>query len=107
MQSCSICLNLIPEQLTHCPWCGSNLDLDEPISVDQEISWGIVRTVSTDIEARILAGRLRAEGIPAFVLSQVDTTRSFTIGALAVAKVFVPEHLLDEAEQILRTEVEE
>ena len=107
MQSCAICLNLIPDHVAHCSFCGSNLELDEPLPVDQEIEWTIIRTVSTDIEARILAGRLRAEGIPAFVLSQVDTSRGFTVGALAVAKVFVPEHLLDEAEQILQTEAEE
>lgn len=107
MQSCAICLNLIPDNVAHCPFCGSNLDLDEPLSVDQEIEWTIIRTVNTEMEARILAGRLRAEGIPAFVLSQVDTTRGFTVGALAVAKVFVPEYLRSEAEQILQTEIDE
>ncbi|MCC7438461.1 MAG: DUF2007 domain-containing protein [Armatimonadetes bacterium] len=106
MQSCAICLNLIPDHVDRCPFCGSDFELDEPFPVDQAIEWTIIRTVNTDIEARILAGRLRAEGIPAFVLSQVDTTRGFTIGALAVAKVFVPEHLCDEAEQILQTEAE-
>lgn len=106
MLSCTICLNLVPDGVETCPYCGSQLEVDELILAHQQVEWAIIRTVSTDIEARILAGRLRAEGIPAFVLSQVDTTRGFTVGALAVAKVFVPEHLCDEAEQILGTDAE-
>ncbi len=57
--------------------------------------------VNTEMEAHLIAGRLKAFDIPAFVLSQVDTTRNFTVGALAVAKVFVPSTLADRAEYIL------
>lgn len=97
---CSTCLHAIPEDLERCPFCSEEIEPDHG-EIDEKIEWRIIRTVSTEIEARLIAGRLRAGGIPAFVLSQVDTTRNFTVGALAVAKVFVPEALLAEAEAIL------
>lgn len=103
MNICPICLNAVPDHVDRCPICSAELDLGDPVEIDEEIDWRIVRTVSTEIEARLIAGRLRAEQIPAFVLSQVDTTRGFTVGALAVAKVFVPAQMLAEAEQILAT----
>jgi len=103
MNICPICLNAVPDHLDRCPICSAELDLDDPIEIDEEIDWRIVRTVSTEIEARLIAGRLRSEQIPAFVLSQVDTTRNFTVGALAVAKVFVPVQLLARAERVLST----
>ncbi|HVZ38497.1 MAG TPA: DUF2007 domain-containing protein [Candidatus Kapabacteria bacterium] len=71
---------------------------------DEEIpDWEIVRRVSTEIEARLIAGRLEANGIPAIVLSQVDSTRNFTVGALAVAKVLVPREYLSAAGALLET----
>jgi hypothetical protein len=73
----------------------------EPIN--EAIEWAILRTVSTEVEARLMAGRLQSEGIPAFVLSQVDSTRNFTVGSLAVAKVFVPATMFDLADTVLRT----
>lgn len=60
-----------------------------------------MREVASEIEARLIAGRLLADGVPAVVLSQVDTTRNFTVGALAVAKVFVPRDRLEEARMLL------
>ena len=85
----------------HLGYCTNVHPGEELPEIDEQIEWKIVRTVSTEIEARLMAGRLRSEGIPAFVLSQVDSTRNFTVGALAVAKVFVPEQLLDQSKRIL------
>jgi hypothetical protein len=99
---CPNCLHAVPDELDRCPFCSEELDRDVAAdAIDETIEWKIARTVSTEIEARIIAGRLIANNIPAFVLSQVDSTRGFTVGALAVAKVFVPESLLDEAKAIL------
>jgi hypothetical protein len=103
MTVCSVCLHTLPSELGRCPYCESELEVEGREVVNEEIHWEIVRTVSTEIEATLIAGRLRAHGIPAFVLSQVDSTRGFTIGALAVAKVFVPESSLDEAKQLPAT----
>jgi hypothetical protein len=104
---CPVCLHVLPRGLQQCPFCSAELDDETLEEQDEQIAWKIVRTVSTEVEATLIAGRLRAYGVPAFVLSQVDSTRHFTVGALAVAKVFVPETMKDEAERILAMPVEE
>lgn len=106
MTLCPICLHAVPPGLRQCPFCQAELD-DALEENDEKIDWKIVRTVSTEVEATLIAGRLRAYGVPAFVLSQVDSTRHFTVGALAVAKVFVPEAMMEEAKRILAMPVEE
>ena len=53
--------------------------------------WEVCYTTNTEIGARLIAGHLQAQGIPAQVLSQVDTMRAFTLGDLTIAKVLVPE----------------
>jgi hypothetical protein len=106
MLLCPNCLHAIPEDAERCPFCSHELERSVEEEIDERIEWKIVRTVSTAIEAQLIAGRLKANGIPAFVLSQVDSTRGFTVGALAVAKVFVPDELLEEAKRILATPVE-
>lgn len=101
---CSICLHAIDPALRSCPFCGADLDLEDAVEeIGGHTAWEIVVTVSTEIEARLIAGRLRSEGIPAFVLSQVDSTRNLTVGALALAKVFVPESALARARKVLET----
>lgn len=103
MNICPICLHPIPANHDRCPICGAEIDREEVEEIAGEISWEIVRRVSTEIEARLIAGRLRSEGIPAFVLSQVDSTRNLTVGALALAKVYVPEGDLERARTVLST----
>ena len=98
---CRDCLHAVPPELTSCVVCGADVEPEPESSAELEPRWAIVRTVSTEFEARLMAGRLIAHGVPACVLSQVDSTRNFTVGALAVAKVFVPEALLDDAEAVL------
>jgi|GEM_PF-883429 len=102
MTLCPTCLHAVSDEYERCPFCSEDLGDAVSDELDENIEWRIIRTVSTEIEARLVAGRLQAGGIPAFVLSQVDSTRNFTVGALAVAKVFVPATLLAEAEAILR-----
>jgi hypothetical protein len=103
MTLCSICLHAVDPRYARCPFCGSELDAENLEEIPEGSEWSIVRTVNTEIEARLIAGRLRSEGIPAFVLSQVDSTRNLTVGALALAKVFVPEIALVRARALLET----
>ena len=105
-QQCEICLSEIPSDAEWCPVCGAEQDQkrEEPA---EEITWAIVKVVNTAIEAELMAGRLRSLGIPAIVLSQVDTTRNFTVGELAIAKVFVPTKYFTQAEQILAVDADE
>lgn len=102
MISCPICLHILPDATDTCPFCSTDLTSEQPERLEDE-SWTIIRTVGTVFEAELIAGRLRSFGIPAVVLSQIDSTRNFTVGALAVAKVFVPERTLAEAEEIMQS----
>jgi hypothetical protein len=99
---CSECLHAVPPGLTSCLICGSDVEPEAEEDAELEPHWSVLRTFSTEFEARLVAGRLLAHGVPACVLSQVDSTRNFTVGALAVAKVFVPDAVREEAESVLR-----
>lgn len=70
--------------------------------------WEVCYTTNTEIGARLIAGHLQAQGIPAQVLSQVDTMRAFTLGDLAIAKVLVPEEYYTQAiECLINMEIED
>lgn len=102
--TCPVCKSDTPSEGEFCVVCGAELAGPEP---EEELEWEIVRTVSTVIEAELIAGRLRSHGIPAIVLSQVDSTRGFTVGGLAIAKVFVPLILFAEASAILAVDADQ
>lgn len=75
---------------------------DKEDSNRKEANWLIIYTTNTEWDAQIVKGRLNAEGIPAWVLSQIDSTRGLTLGALAVAKVVVPVEFERQALDIIR-----
>lgn len=103
-RTCPVCKNDTPVENTHCVICGADF---EEYQEEKEIEWEIVRTVNTVVEAELIAGRLRSYGIPAIVLSQVDSTRNFTVGELAIAKIFVPQFAFEEATNILAVDENE
>ncbi|GBD07699.1 hypothetical protein HRbin21_01530 [bacterium HR21] len=99
------------EEVIRCPYCGAELEeLPTQCSVCHhhvELEpWEVVAELSTEWEAELLCGRLRHHGIPAHVLSQRDTTRMFTVGALAVVKLFVPAAYAELARRVLEHEEE-
>lgn len=102
---CEVCGIAVAPDAEWCPVCGVEMGQAYP-QMETEQTWEIARTVSTVIEAELMAGRLRGHGIPAIVLSQVDSTRNFTVGDLAIAKIFVPSSFLDEAQRILATDAD-
>lgn len=109
-RQCEICTTEIALDADVCPVCGAEVEKQDSLrqlGESEEITWGIVRVVSTVIEAELMAGRLRAHGIPAIVLSQVDTTRNFTVGELAVAKIFVPSIYASKADRMLSVDADE
>jgi hypothetical protein len=60
------------------------------------------------IEAHIIKGRLESEGVP--VLLSYDSSSlvfGFTIDGLGVVKIMVPEHLAEQAKEILRVKYNE
>lgn len=63
--------------------------------------WVIVYTTSTEFEALLIKGMLENEDIPAQVLSQIDTTRQFTLGALSIAKIFVLKSDYEVAKKLI------
>lgn len=101
MTVCRACFHAVPPGLTSCIACGADVEPEPEEAAELEPRWVIIRRFSAEYEARFVAGRLIANGVPACVLSQVDSTRGFTVGALAVAKVFVPEAYREQAEEVL------
>jgi predicted amidophosphoribosyltransferase len=87
--SCGAELEEIPGR---CHLCGYKVELSR---------WEVVAEVSTEWEAELLCGRLRSHGIPAHTHSQRDSTRMFTLGELAVVKVFVPAPYRERARRLL------
>lgn len=106
LRHCEVCGVEVASDAEWCPVCGAEMGHEYP-HADEPIAWEIARTVSTVIEAELMAGRLRGHGIPAIVLSQVDSTRNFTVGDLAIAKIFVPAFYLNEAQRILSVDAED
>jgi hypothetical protein len=55
------------------------------------------------MEAQIIKGRLESEGIPVLLsYESAGLIYGLTIDGLGEAKIMVPEHLADEAREILR-----
>lgn len=67
----------------------------------ENIKWELAYTCNTDIEAHHIKANLSGAGIACEILSQVDTTRMFTMGELAIVKLFVPADKLETAKEII------
>ncbi len=61
-----------------------------------------VRTARHLLEAQILKGRLEAEGIPVLLrYESAGLVYGLTVDGLGEVKIMVPEHLLEQAREIL------
>ena len=97
---CEICNNEITdEKLTVCPYCGTLLKHDSEEEAYQK--WGLIYTTNTDIDADMYKANIEGAGIPVQILSQVDTTRMFNVGELAIVKIFVPVQHIETALSII------
>lgn len=65
------------------------------------MAWALVYTTNTETDAFFVEGMLLTNDIPAQVVSQVDHTRAFTVGELAIAKVYVPTDHVSEALKLI------
>jgi hypothetical protein len=63
--------------------------------------WKLVYTTSTEHDAYLVKGMLENEEIPVQILSQIDTTRQFNIGGLAIAKLYVLKSDYDTAKKLI------
>ena len=64
-------------------------------------NWVVVYTTSTEFDAHLIKGMLDSNDIPARVLSQVDTTRQFTLGNLAIVKIYVLKSDYEKAKKLI------
>lgn len=105
---CHSCNTHYVNGMSLCPDCGIPLlDDEESEALDQAIGelqaeWVHIYTTNTEIDAEMMKGNLQSAGIPTHVLLQIDTTRQFTIGGLAIAKVFVRSTDVHDAVAIIR-----
>ncbi len=70
-------------------------------NIANEISWVLVHTTNTEIDGEMFKANLESADIPAQLLIQVDSTRNFTVGGLAMVKIFVPDYQVEKAKEII------
>lgn len=70
-------------------------------SRNNDDNWVVVYTTSTEFDTHLIKGMLDSNDIPARVLSQVDTTRQFTLGNLAIVKIFVQKSDYELAKKLI------
>jgi hypothetical protein len=93
---CEICLNEI-EESSVCPICGAGLSVE----LGEDSDWQVAYTTNNIIDATMYKSMLEGAEIPVSILSQIDSTRMFTIGDLAIVKIMVPRQYLKEAKQVI------
>ncbi len=105
---CPRCNTYYVSGMLLCPDCNIELlsdeecdELDETIR-DMLAQWVLVYTTNTMMEAVTLKAYLEGADIPVHIHSQIDTTRQFTVGALAIVKIYVRSSDFDEASAIVR-----
>jgi len=86
--------------LSNCPICGCDLDYLTLENINN-YPWMLVYTSNDYIDAQMFKANLESADIPAHVLSQIDSTRQFTLGELSIVKIFVPSPLAVEAREII------
>ena len=97
---CPYCSALIQnESASICMECGNVIDTDE--IKPKKYPWLLVYTTNTLLDAEMYKANLESAGIPTQILSQVDSTRFFTVGDLAIVKIFVPEPYYSHAREII------
>jgi hypothetical protein len=75
--------------------------------MDEE-SWRVVSTTSGVIKAKILEGRLAAEGIPVRLLYEpIGEIYAITVDGLGEVQIFVPGQWLEHARRVLEKEYSE
>lgn len=98
---CEICNNEINPPEAACPVCGASVD-PEKIMREGEYPWTLVYTTNTLLDAEMIKANLESAGTPVVILSQADSTRMFTVGGLAVVKVYAPEPFAKQSAEIIR-----
>lgn len=69
--------------------------------MNEEKDWVLVYETNTEISAEFIKQNLENNGIPTNILSQVDSTRQFTVGYLAIVKIFVLREDIEKAIELI------
>lgn len=101
MRYCASCRSEYEDSVQKCAECGVELKEGALPPDDPTGGWRVLRAVSTDEEASVLAGFLEAEGIECTVESINASQLPETLGDLAEIRVLVPAGRLAEAEKLL------
>lgn len=70
--------------------------------MNEEKDWLHVYTTNTEIDAELIKQNLEMNEIPTQILSQVDSTRQFTVGELAIVKIYVLREDFEKAHKIIK-----
>lgn len=74
----------------------------------QEVKWEVVAQLPGITPATVVAGRLKAEGIPVRVWQEgAGQALGLTVGLLGTGYVVVPEEFVEQALEILEVEYDE
>ena len=95
---CPLCHSDIRIQ-TVCPVCGTEIELEG--DEDRHYPWILVWTTNTLLDAEMFKANLESADIPVHILSQVDSMRQFTVGELAIVKIYVPSIYETDARAII------
>jgi hypothetical protein len=97
---CKLCNTEFDESFnSFCPACGKEIDMED-MNIDN-LKWVMVYTTNTLLDAEMYKANLEGAEIPVEILSQVDSARMFTVGGLAVVKIFVPSLFYQTACKII------
>jgi hypothetical protein len=101
---CPVCLwEIEGEYEEKCPHCGSEIELEEFEEVPRRrYPWVLVYTTNTELDAEMFRANLESADIPTRILSQIDSTRMFTVGTLALVKIYVRSPDVADAVEIIR-----
>ena len=74
----------------------------------QRENWQVVSTTSGVIKARIIEGRLEAEGIPVRLQYEpIGAIYAITVDGLGEVQILVPEHWVEHARRVLEVQYSE
>lgn len=96
---CPKCHNDFDFESGFCVYC--SYQLPDVYEEEYQGPMSVATTTNSVVNAELLAGSLRHEGIPAKVLSQFDTMRALTVGGLAIVSILVPDELVEQARELI------
>jgi len=105
MPYCPTCKKAYPAGETQCPTDRVALVEEQPfqtVQSDEGTTWVEIASTGTDDEARIIAGFLDAEGIPAQIENVKFSMEPVNFGTMGDIRIFVSSENEARAQQLMR-----